>query len=344
MKQIVLTDISTLELQDVEIPQPNDTDVIIRTELAGICGSDIHFYKKEYSGTQFPLVLGHEIVGTVYSLGDKVENVTIGDLVTVEPGIGCGQCQYCVRGDYNLCRSQDFIGGRPDFPGGFAQYVRVPSDMIIPLPKIISLKEACLVEPLAVAMHIMGRANIEQGDSVCIIGSGAIGLLTLLAAKLEGATLTVISDLSDARLVVAKNLGADYTVNAEQDLDLWVSEIIPNGIDVVIDTASVGNTFSQAVQIVKSGGRVVNVGEATKPVIFDRNLLGREIEITGSRQYTRKDFDRAISLISSGKLDISKLPTQVLPMTKYEEAFKIAIEAQDIIKVMIAPFDNHEVN
>lgn len=339
MKRIVLTDRETLRLEEAPVPVPGDEDVVIRVERAGICGSDAHFYRAEYKGTKFPLVLGHEFAGTVHSAGRKAAGFQPGDRVTAEPGIGCGCCDFCKSGAYNLCRSQDFIGGRPGFPGGFAEYVSVPARMVIPLPQEMDFTTGCLVEPVAVAMHCLGRGKIQKGDTVLILGAGAIGLLIAQAVRWGGAEKIIMSDVAPERLALAEKFGANQVIDSgKEDLIRTIQERYgEGGVDVVYDAASVGPTFSQAVHVVKSGGRVINVGEAAKPVELERDLLGREIELTGSRQYTREDFTKALEVISTGEFPLDQVPIRYYPLSQYTEAFDTALNDKAVMRVMFTP-------
>lgn len=342
MKRVALVDREILELQDVPIPEVTADSVLIKVAKAGICGSDIHFYHGEYNGTIFPLVLGHEFAGYICQIGENVTGLKIGDRVTAEPGIGCGKCPLCKAGAYNLCRSQDFIGGRPGFPGGFAEYISVPASMVIPIPGSIDITAACMVEPVAVAMHCLKRGRVSSGDTVLIIGSGAIGILVSQAVRYGGASKIIMSDVSPERLALAKKFGADDVINSsEVDLESYMLDTYGEAaIDVVYDAASVGPTFKQAINVVKSGGRVVNIGEATKDVLFERNLLGREIEITGSRQYTREDFIDALKIITEHGVNLELVPIKKFSLTQYEDAFNTAMMDKSIMRVMFAIADN----
>lgn len=338
MKSIVLTAKEELRLIDTSIPTPGDNEVVVKVERAGICGSDIHFYHSEYDGVYFPLILGHEFSGTVYAIGDHV-NYKVGEKVSAEPGRGCGQCEFCKAGNYNLCRNQDFIGGRSNFPGGFAEYIVVPENMLLTVPDTMNYDEACLIEPVAVAVHCCKRGKIHSGDTVLIIGAGAIGMLIGLVAKSFGCKDIIVSDVAEERLKIARTLNINNCINSNNTdvVDWCKTKFGVNGIDIVFDTASVGPTFTQAVNIVKSQGRVVNVGEATKPVMFERNLLGREIEITGSRQYVRRDFTDAIQILLNGYIDVQNIPIKHFRLDQFKEAFDTALYDHSVMKVMFTP-------
>ncbi len=303
MRRLLLAEPERFVLEEVPIPEPGVEDVIVQVERSGICGSDVHIYHG-VSPLKPPVVLGHEFVGVLADMGANVGNYQLGDRVIVEPGVPCGTCTYCQSGWYNRCPRQYTIGGYPHHDGGYADYVRVPATNLIPMPSGMSFEVAAMVEPVACAMHALDVADVKPGDSVLVMGVGTIGLL--IAQGLASAATVAVTDVVPERLKLAEQLGADVVVNvAETDLAPWAEEAYDEGgIHRIFDTVSNSQTFNQAVDIVRRGGRVINVGVATAPVTWSLNSLLREIELTGMNMYVRRNFEDAIRAITGGEIQV----------------------------------------
>jgi len=325
-------------LEEAPIPGPAPDEVIIKVERCGICGSDVHIYHG-VSPIKPPVVLGHEFSGTIYLKGSAVEGFQIGDRVTAEPGIQCGKCTYCQSGRYNLCINQYTIGARLGHDGAYADYVRVPAGKIIPLPEGMSFEVGAMVEPVACAMHALDVANINSGDAALVIGTGTIGLLIAQAVRMAGADIVVVADLVPQRLALARELGADAAVDVRKiDLVAWAKETYgEGGITHVLDTASVPQTFQQALQIVRRGGRIVNIGVPIKPVEWNPIHLLWEIEITGMNMYTRGNFDEALDAITKGLIQVEPLISASYSLARIEDAYDVVLHDPKRIKVMLTP-------
>ncbi|NLE44787.1 MAG: alcohol dehydrogenase catalytic domain-containing protein [Chloroflexi bacterium] len=341
MWKAVLTEPERFVLEDAPIPAPGPDEVILEVKRSGICGSDLHIFHGQ-SSIQPPVVLGHEFAGTVYALGDDVAVVAVGDACVVEPGVPCGHCTYCLSGRYNLCASQYTIGGYREHDGAYAQYVRVPSANLIPMPPGMSFDVGAMVEPVACAMHALDLAQVREGDTVLIIGAGTIGLLIAQAVRMAGAETACVSDIVPERLTLARELGVDATIDVrEADPVAWSQDTYgEGGIRVVIDTATTPRTFSQAQEIVRRGGRILNVGVATEPVEWQPNSLWREFELTGMNMYTRRNFDEARCAIEGRAIQVEPLISAVYPLLSINDAYE-AIQSRpgDLIKVLLAPND-----
>lgn len=339
MRRVVLARLEHFAFEDVPIPAPGADEVVLKVERVGICGSDVHLYYGHYPNVKLPMVLGHEFSGSIHSIGAEVRGVRIGDSVTAEPGIPCGKCIYCQSGHYNVCVGQHFVGGRPDEDGAYADYVRVPATQLIALPEGMTFEVGAMVEPLAVAMHALDVAQMTGGDVTMIIGAGTIGLLIAQAVRMAGAKTVIVADLVPERLALAKQLGADAIVNVQEaDLTTWSKATYGEGaITRIFDTASTARTFQQALEIVRRRGRVINVGEATKPVEFQRDMLGREIELTGVHQYMRPNFDQAVEAIVNCRVQVEPLISAVYPLGRIADAYDIVLHNPKYVKVMLAP-------
>lgn len=340
MRRVILVEPEHFVLQEVPIPEPGPAEVILKVERVGICGSDVHIYHGLSPRTRPPLVLGHEFSGTIHSLGTEVRDSKVGDRVTAEPLIDCGQCTYCRCGRYNLCPELYTIGSRLDHDGAYADYVRVPERKLIALPDNMSFAEGAMVELVACAIHAQDVASIASGDVALIIGTGPVGMLVAQTAKMAGADVVAVGDVVPERLALAKQLGADNTVNAaETDLVSWVKETYgEGGVHRVFDTASIPETFKQALQVVRRGGRVINMGVATQAVEWQPNiLLLKEIELTGMNMYTRPNFETAVETMNSRHIRVEPLIRASYPLAQIDKAYDRVLHDPHRCKVMLAP-------
>ena len=339
MRRVLLAEPEHFVIEEVPIPTPGDLDVIVQVERSGICGSDVHIYHGT-SPLKPPVVLGHEFVGTVHSVGKEVEGFQVGDRVIVEPGVPCGDCTYCDSGRYNLCPRQYTIGGYRHHDGGYADCVRVPAKNLIPMPEGMSFEVAAMVEPVACAMHALDVAHVQPGDTVLVMGVGTIGLLVLQAARMAGATTVIAVDIVPERLSLAAELGADAVVNAgEVDLVPWVLETYgEGGINRIFDTVSNSRSLNQALAMIRRGGRIIDVGVATERVELDLNSFLGEIELTGMNMYVRRNFEEAIAAITGGQIRVDPLISRSYPLGRILEAYDAVLHERDrVIKVMLAP-------
>ena len=322
-----------VEIVEKGLPEIKEGEALISVKVCGICGSDLHVYRGKHPFVKEPRVPGHEFSGVVAE-GDIYSR---GEAVTVEPLIPCDKCDLCIRGEYNVCRNLKVIGIHVD--GAMAEYVKVPEDRIYKLPKGVSFKEGALIEPLAVAVHIVRRAKVSLNDDVLILGAGPIGLLVLQVAKLLGVRRIFITDVVDYRLDLAEKLGADYTINASVDS---VEEVVYKatnglGVDIAIEVAGVPNTPLQAVKLTKPHGRVVIVGFFEEPrVPMDMTeIVAKELEIFGSRVYWH-DFKTAIDLVARRVINVKRIITHSFPLEDVAKAFEVADKKlYNAVKVLV---------
>ena len=207
MRRLIIPEPKNIILENVEEPTPGSKEVTIKIAYCGICGSDLHAFKGEHPFISLPATPGHEFSGIVSTIGKNVYDFKAGDRVTVEPSLVCGQCYNCKTGRYNICLNLRVMGCQGD--GAMADYLIVPADKVVPIPKNLSLKHAALVEPLAVGVHAVKRGGDLFNKNVVIIGAGTIGLSVLLCVVKAGAKNIIITDLSYERLELARQLGAN---------------------------------------------------------------------------------------------------------------------------------------
>lgn len=342
MKAAYLTEKMKIVVRDDrEIPVSSQGQVLVKMEYCGVCGSDVHFYKEGKVGdTPAPkdFILGHEVAGTITALGEGVTGLQVGDRVALEPGYTCGKCEFCKTGRYNLCPDVQFFAA-PPVQGALQEYVVHPADMCFKLPENVSTEEGALVEPLAVGMHAASQANVTLGNSVLILGSGCIGLVTMLSAKARGASKLVVVDLFQKRLDMAKKLGATEVINAkEENVADRVREIFgPLGADIVFETAGAIPTIQQTPFYVKPGGTICLVGMAAESMAnYNFNqIMMKEVTIKSVFRY-RNLYPSAIAAIASGAIDVKQIVTHRFTFDESDQAFHNAVvNAQDEIKEVI---------
>lgn len=340
MKVVYLTQPGKMQIEEEPIPEVRPGNVLVKIEYNGICGSDVHFFKDGRVGDNVlkgKFVLGHEVSGTVVEVGENVSGLKIGDRVALEPGYGCGKCEFCKTGRYNLCPDMKFFAA-PPVRGALQEYVSHPADMCFKLPENVSTMEGALVEPLAVGLHATGLGEIGLGQTAVILGAGCIGLVTLLAAKARGASKVVVVDLHEKRLEFARSMGADHTVNASKnDVLGCVKELLPEGPDVVFETAGSAETIAQTPFLVKRGGIVVLVGMAAQSEITYNffQAMEKEIRIQCVFRY-RNLYPTAIAAIASGSIDVKQIVTHKFSLEESERAFSTVVDdAQNVVKAII---------
>ena len=336
-----MTDLDKMEIRDIPMPEPKEKEVLVELEYVGICGSDVHYFHDGRCGSYVvdgDFTLGHECAGTVVELGEGVENLKIGDRVALEPGITCGQCEFCKSGRYNLCPDVQFLA-TPPVQGCYENYIAFPENMCFKLPDNISTKEGALVEPLSVGMHAANQGNVQLGDSVVILGAGCIGLVTLLACKAHGATDITVVDVIPKRLDYAMKLGATRVINGKEVDAIEEVKKITNGagVDKVMETAGSPFTIKETPFMVKRGGTIVLVGiSAQETVEFNfAQIMDKEPEIKSVFRY-RNIYPQAIAAISDGLIDVSGIVTHEFDFDNIQEAFDCAINNKDdVVKAVI---------
>lgn len=336
-----MTDLDKMEIRDAQMPQASAKEVVVELEYVGICGSDVHYFHDGRCGdykVEGDFMLGHECAGTVVELGEGVEDLKVGDKVALEPGITCGQCEFCKSGRYNLCPDVQFLA-TPPVQGCYENYIAFPENMCFKLPDNISTKEGALVEPLSVGMHAANQGDVRLGDSVVILGAGCIGLVTLLACKAHGATDITVVDVLPKRLDYALKLGATRVINGmEKDAVAEIDKLTDNGgVDKVFETAGAPITIQQTPYMVKNGGTIVLVGiSAQEKIEYNfAKIMAKEAKIESVFRY-RNIYPQAIAAIADGIIDVSGIVTHEFDFDDIQEAFDCAIHNKDdVVKAVI---------
>ncbi|MDH5363110.1 MAG: alcohol dehydrogenase catalytic domain-containing protein [Aigarchaeota archaeon] len=302
-----------------------------------MCGSDLHAYQGLSDRRVPPLVMGHEFAGDVEETGRDAKNVEVGDKVVVNPLIVCGECDRCIGGSQNICVDRKLIGLSRQ--GALAEYVAVPSDRCLSLPDEMSYEEGSMVEPAAVAVHATSRASICSDDAVAIVGTGVIGLLTLQAVRLRGPSKIFVIDLLEERLGLAKRFGADEAINPREvnPVDRVMQLTNRAGVDCVLEAVGVQETVREAMEMASDQGRVVVIGMLQKSMELEAlQITVRELSVMGAYAYADRDFEKALGLISEGRINVRPLITTVLPLYSIREGFE-ALANQRAIKVILKP-------
>ena len=347
MQALVLHSVGDARLEEIPIPVVNSGRVRVQVGFCGVCGSDIPrlFLKGTYN---FPTVCGHEFSGTVESYADDISLFTIGDRVVVFPLIWCGQCPACEMGQYVQCHDYDYLGSRSN--GAFSEYVSAPPENLIPIPDTVSLEEAAMTEPAAVALHALKQGKCSIGQTIAVFGAGPIGLMTTQWAKIMGVQKIILFDIVTEKLELANQMGVDLTFNnREQDPLAIINDLTDGkGVDLAIEAAGVPTTFVQALSTTKHGGRMVMLGNPSANVVLTVDLISqlmrREVEIVGtwnsdfSACGNSDDWRTVLQAMASNTLDLRPLVTHQVALSQALDTLRMMKDRnQFFAKVLIHP-------
>ncbi|MFJ7971388.1 zinc-binding alcohol dehydrogenase family protein [Psychrobacillus sp. NPDC096389] len=311
MKVITCTEPGKMD--EITLDKPEilaDGEVIVAIKRVGICGTDIHAFGGNQPFFSYPRVLGHELAGVIEATASDVENIQIGDKVTIIPYLHCGECLACTSGKTNCCTQMQVLGVHVD--GGMAEYLKVPASHVF-VVNSLSLNDAAMVEPLSIGAHAVRRAAIQQGETVLIIGAGPIGLGAARFAKLQGAK-TIMMDISEERLRFAKEWTAcDVTVAATDDAIEKLKEVNNGSLpSVVMDATGNKQSMTTAFNYVNHGGKLVYVGLVKDSItFFNPDFHAKELTLLGSRNATKEDFEYVISCLEKGQVSSSYVTNQI---------------------------------
>ena len=318
-KKGMITEPGRIEFVNEEKRVPEAKEVLIKIYSSAICGSDMHIYRGKHPYVKFPTSIGHEIAGVVEAVGSAVTKTKVGDRVTVEPLITCGECYWCRHGRYDYCENLR-LKYRSGF-SGYAEYYYVEEDWIRILPDSVSFDEGSLMEPFACTIHAVMKARIQLCDRVCVIGDGPIGLLLARLSVLSGATRVFVAGLQEKNLKIAEEYGCIPITSDSEAVDKIIKATDGRGVDVSFEAVGIPSTFNMAMKMTRKGGKAIIFGIfedefSTKSLV---DAMVKELEVIGTSSYCW-DFERAIELASSGKVDLKPLITDHYPLDKVNEA------------------------
>jgi len=328
-----------VRIQEQTIPDISDDELLIKIMASGICGSDVMEW---YRIKKAPLVLGHEMAGEIVKKGKNVENFKIGERVFATHHVPCNTCRFCLNNQHTLC---DTLHKTKFFPGGFAEYLRLPAINVdrgtFKLPDNMSYDEATFIEPLACVVRGFRIAEIKPAQTVAILGSGMAGLLNVKLADTIGSSKIFATDINEFRLDMAKKMGADHIINAKENIQTQIKKHNDGClVDVVILSTGAMAAAKLAFEIVKPGGTILlfaptNPGETISLDLFD--LWNKQVKIVSTYAGAGKDIIDAIDMISSKRIIVADMITHKLSLSDAQKGFTLAAGAEESIKVILYP-------
>jgi L-iditol 2-dehydrogenase len=342
MKTVILTDVGRVELRD--IPKPviaADNDVLLRTSIVGLCGSDIHYFTTDSIAGEkvaHPAVLGHEVSAVVEAVGPGVTSLKPGDRVAVDPAVSCGTCDQCRAGRPHTCRSLLFLGSPGEKDGALAEYFVMPAANCFPVPETVSMAEAMLTEPISIALHALSFWLGGPGHTMAVLGAGPIGLSVILAARAAGIKEIYTTDKIVEREHAARRAGAVWAGNpAREDVVREILSRRPLGLDAVFECCGEQSALDQAVDLLKPGGTLAVIGiPLVERISFPSGPLRRkEIRVQSVRRQNRY-VKRALLLLSARLIEIGFLANRDFRPEEAQAAFETAAGRKDgALKVTI---------
>jgi L-idonate 5-dehydrogenase len=342
VKAVVIHAAHDLRVEDVPVAEMGPREVTVAIERGGICGSDLHYYHAGGFGVvrvREPMVLGHEIAGRVLAVGAEVARVKPGDVVAVNPSRPCNACRFCLQGLQHECLNMLFYGSAMRFPhvqGGFRERIVCTEAQAVPVPAGLTPEIAAFAEPLSVCLHAVRRAGPIAGRRVLVTGCGPIGALCIIAARHAGAGEIVATDVGAAPLALAKRIGADHALDVAADpeaLKPWEAD--KGSFDAVFECSGNARALAGAIAAAAPRARIVQVGLGGDASVPLNAIVAKEIELCGTFRFN-EEFDWAVALLGSGRIDVAPLLSAVLPVDEARAAFDLASDRTQAVKVQLA--------
>ncbi|MCG6158536.1 galactitol-1-phosphate 5-dehydrogenase [Rubinisphaera margarita] len=343
MKAMLLSEYKNLEIVDMPRPDIGPKDVLISVQACGICGSDIHGYDGSTGRRIPPLVMGHEASGIVEEVGSGVTQYKVGDRLTFDSTVSCGDCFFCRRGEINLCDNRRVLGvscGEYRQHGAFAQFVVVPENICYELPETFPFEHAAMIEAVSIAVHAANRTPLSLGDSAVVVGSGMIGLLVVQALRVAGCGTIIAVDLDESKLELARELGATHSLKADK---VNVPEEVKaltggRGASVAVEVVGATPTIQTAIDSVRKGGHVTLVGNISPKVEIPlQAVVSRELTLHGSCA-SRGEYPECIDLMNRGLIQVEPLISLKAPLNEGPSLFqKLYAGDSGLMKVILQP-------
>lgn len=342
MRAIVIHAAQDLRIEEQEpAALPGPSEVLVDLAMGGICGSDLHYYNHGGFGAvrlREPMVLGHEVSGYIAALGTEVKDLAVGQLVAVSPSRPCGSCSFCLNGQPNHCENMRFYGSAMPFPhiqGAFAQQLRADAIQCVPADGL-SPQIAAMAEPLAVCLHALRQGGDLIGKTVLVTGCGPIGVLTILAARRAGAKQIIATDLTDFTLGMAGRCGADAMLNLVQDPDALAPYTVGKGqVDVHFECSGAASATASGIRALRPTGMLIQLGIGGDISVPMQAITTKELTLRGSFRF-HSEFATAVSMLQKGLIDVSPLITHQFALDDAMNAFHMANDRSQAMKVQIA--------
>jgi L-iditol 2-dehydrogenase len=343
MRALLMNEYKRLELADMPVPDFSPDDVLVRVKACGICGSDVHGFDGSTGRRLPPIVMGHEASGVIERAGARVTHLHPGDRVTFDSTVYCGRCFFCRRGEINLCDNREVLGvSTPEFRrhGAFAEYVAVPSHIVYKLPDSFPFEHAAMIEAVSIAVHAVYFTPVALGDTGLVMGTGMIGLLTIQALKLAGCARIIAVDLEDAKLDMARQLGAAVTLNPNrEDVAAAVKDLTDGrGADIAVEAVGATAPIRTALAALKKGGALTLVGNVSPNIELPlQAVVSRQIRVMGSCA-SCGEFPQCIDLMARGAIQVAQLISARAPLEEGPRWFeRLYVHEPGVMKVVLEP-------
>ena len=330
-----------IEIREVPVPTPGPGEVLVRVQVASVCGTDLHIYNWDpwaKGRIRPPLIPGHEFSGAVAAVGRGVSTVREGDLVSAEMHVACGKCLQCRTGQAHICQHVRILG--VDADGAFAEYVVIPDRIMYPLPADFPFEEAAMLEAVSVAMHGVKVSAIAGGETALVIGAGMIGLLTLQAAKAAGCARVFITDVDETRLNLARKIGADEVLHCSGAELLSEIKRLTNGrgVDLALEAVGLNQTVASAIDCTRKGGTVTLIGNVSPEVTLPlQKVVVKQLKLQGSCA-SSGEYPEAIEFIAAGKIKVKPLITAVAGLEEGPRWFdRLHAREPNLMKIVLSP-------
>ncbi|MBA4409144.1 MAG: galactitol-1-phosphate 5-dehydrogenase [Odoribacter sp.] len=343
MKSLVLEKYNEFTVLETEIPDIKPGWVLVKVEACGICGSDVHGMDGSTGRRQPPVIMGHEASGIIHEIAPDIWGWKIGDRVTFDSTISCGQCFFCQRGEVNLCENRRVLGvscNEYRQNGAFAEFVAVPAHILYEIPENISFEQAAMVEAVSIAVHATSISSVKANDTAVVIGCGMIGLLCIQALKAAGCARVIAIDQLDEKLEIAHELGADLAFRST-DPDLIqqiLNETEGRGADITFEAVGIEPTVNLAIDCTRKGGTVTLIGNLTPEIKLPlQKVVTRQLKLQGSCA-SAGEYPLCLEMIASGTIKVDRMISKVAPLEEGNEWFhRLYNKEAGLMKVILKP-------